>query len=542
MSEGREQPATDGAMAVAEKAKHCAPGKVLEVDGAGLSLKDLQLFIEDETTVVRVTDGSLKATDVSRSFLEREMRDKIIYGVNTGFGPMASHIINHDELARLQKNLILSHAVGMGTPVDWRFVAAAMLVRLNTLAKGFSAVSPALLERLQIFINRRILPVIPEHGAVGTSGDLVQLAHIGLALLGEGDVWYRKALRPAREVLEELGFRPYELKPKEGLSLINGTSFMAGVGAMVSIRAERLLNIAVRLGALSLEITQGFDDYIAKRLNDLRPHDGQRFIAKQLRILLESSRLIRKRDELPRLVNGAGPPYTVQDEVQSVYSLRCIPQIVGPVADTLKRTKIIVEIEMNSVTDNPIVDSAGGVVLHGGNFHGDVVAGALDDLKARLVKLILLSERRINFFLHRGINKRFPPFLNLRQPGLTLGLQGLQFVATSTAAQSQTLAFPQSVHSIPTNADNQDVVSMGADAALLTAKVIENAFVVLAIEAIVLAQAVEAEGVADKLSLSSSQIFEEIQKVFPPVYEDRDLSKDLPAVVELLEAGECFTP
>ncbi len=508
----------------------------IRLDGNTLRLEDILPLLQGSPVVI--TESAYTVVGNSRRLLEDAMREKIIYGVNTGFGPMASHIIHYEEMVNLQRNLIRSHAVGMGEPVSSSFVLAAMLVRLNTLVKGPSGVSRELLEQLLAFINKRIIPVIPEHGAVGTSGDLVQLAHIGLALIGEGEVIYEGRRRRARDVLEEVSLTPYSLKPKEGLSLINGTSFMTGIAAVLSLEAERLLDISLRWGGAALEITQAFDDYISKRLHQLRPHEGQRWVAKRLRVLLESSKRMRQRDMLPSVANQDESVHKIDEEVQSVYSLRCIPQIVGPVAEAIFRTRKIVETEMNSATDNPLVDMENGQILHGGNFHGESIAATVDELKARLVKLIMLSERRINFFLHRGINKKFPPFINLRQPGLTLGLQGLQFVATSTAAHSQSLAFPHSVHSIPTNADNQDIVSMGADASLMLAKVIENAYIVFAIEGIVLSQAVEAERIMDDLSLPVQTAMKRIQGIFPPVYDDRDMSGELPRLVELLKAED----
>ncbi|MDO8655245.1 MAG: aromatic amino acid ammonia-lyase [bacterium] len=509
--------------------------KRLTLDGSSLTVQEVCFFVNDGEASVDVAESALLNVEKAREFLMEKLQKSIIYGVNTGFGPMASHIINHGQLVSLQKNLIRSHAAGIGKPISEKYVLATMLVRLNTLLKGHSGVSSELVTQLQEFINRRILPVVPEHGAVGTSGDLVQLAHIALALMGEGDVFYHGKKRNTSEVLQELGITPYELKVKEGLSLINGTSMMTGIGALLCGEAERLLDIAMRLGALSLELVRAYDDCISKNLQDIRPHKGQGAVAATLRGILESSHMLKKREGLSQPLENGQDVVTIPQTVQEFYSLRCIPQILGPVFDTLANTRSIVQVEMNSTSDNPIVDWEHGLILHGGNFHGDYVASAVDQLKAALVKLSMLSERRTNFFLNHEINKFFPPFMNLQTPGLTLGLQGLQFVATSTAAQNQTLAFPHYIHSIPTNGDNQDIVSMGTDAVLFAMKVVSNTNVILSVELITLAQAVDFLQKKEQLSRSSQELFERLRSVFPAVRDDRVIVHELPQVVKLIK-------
>jgi histidine ammonia-lyase len=251
--------------------------------------------------------------------------------------------------------------------------------------------------------------------------------------------------------------------------------------------------------------------------------------------MLKTSKMLRKRSELKHPTEINGDVVEIPEIVQEFYSIRCIPQVLGPVVDTLARTKSTVETEMNSVSDNPIVDLKNMQFLHGGNFHGDYVATALDQLKIAMVKLTMLSERRTNFFLNRNINHFFPHFMNLKSPGLTLGLQGLQFVATSTTAQSQSLAFPHNIHSIPTNGDNQDIVSMGTDAALFLAKVLENAYVVLAIELITLGQGTAFLKAKDTLSTSSRELHRKLRSVFPVVKADRETTSELSTVVPMLK-------
>ncbi len=510
--------------------------KKIILDGKSLKIEDIVAIVHDSSVLVEVSESAFLLCKKTEDYLHSSLNGKIIYGINTGFGPMASHVINNSQLEQLQENLIRSHAVGMGEPIPSDYVLAAMVVRLNTLARGYSGVSRDLLERLQFFINKRILPVVPEHGAVGTSGDLVQLAHIALAILGEGEVVYTGTQQPVRKILGKLKIsETYKLKIKEGLALINGTSMMSGIAALEVTRAENLLQIAIQNGALAMEMVHAFADGIAVELHDLRAHKGQGVIAHRLREILTSSKLLRSRKILKGGDSFAEDVHKLPESIQEIYSLRCIPQILGPVHDAIEIAKNIITTEINSVTDNPIIDVESEYIYHGGNFHGDYIAYAIDQLKMTIVKLTILSERRINFFLNENINKHFPPFMNLDKPGLTLGLQALQFVATSTTADNQTLAYPHYTHSIPTNGDNQDVVSMGTDAVLFTAKVIQNAHIVLAIELITLAQAVDFCNEHKELSSQSLEYFKKLREVLPVIKEDRVLVYELPKVVEILQ-------
>ena len=511
--------------------------KKIVLDGNRLTIKDINTLVKNPAVIVGINSESLKELKKVRQFLSKNMASQIIYGINTGFGPMSSHIIGKDQLLQLQENLIKSHAVGMGEPIRSDFVLAAMIVRLNTLVKGYSGATEELVLHLQNFINHRIIPVVPEHGAVGTSGDLVQLAHIALALIGEGEVFYKGKRLFTKDVLKECKIKPYILQAKEGLALINGTSVMSGISAMLTTEVESLLSIAVYTSGWSLEMANAFTDSFSEKIQALRPHAGQKEIAKKLRELLATSQLLQDRCAFNHK-DGNGitdKVHQIPQDVQDVYSLRCTPQILGPIADSIKILRDIISIEINSVTDNPIIDRKNSTFLHGGNFHGDYIAYAVDQLKMTIVKLTMLSERRINYFLNQKVNRRFSPFINLNTPGITLGLQGLQFVATSTTANSQTLAFPQYVHSISTNADNQDVVSMGTDAALITAKVIENAFIVIAIEVLTLAQAVDYSKNKDKLSDGTKKLYVAIRDFFPAITDHRVLTEDLKKLLDFVK-------
>jgi histidine ammonia-lyase len=505
--------------------------------GDNLTIDHVSSLVHNDEVEVVFEPSVYSDVSNARTFLDENSKSKVIYGVNTGFGPMASHLIGKEQLTDLQRNLIYSHAVGMGQPVPHQYVLAAMLVRLNTLSMGRSGVSVELVEHLRAAINHRIVPLVPEHGAVGTSGDLVQLAHIALGLLGEGQVWFRDQYVPAQQALADSGMTPYVLKPKEGLSLINGTSFMSGISALTCVDVERLLSLATRTGAWALELVGGFDDGIAKRFHEFRPHPGQIAVAQSLRELTAHSQMTKQREVLQEAHHITEETHRIDEDVQEIYSLRCIPQIVGPMLDSLLQSQRIVGTEINAVTDNPVVDVEYEQFWHGGHFHGEYIAMSADQLRANVVKLMMLTERRIKFFLNTRGNRGLPPFLNMMTPGLTLALQGLQFVATSTAAHGQTLAYPHRVHSISTNADNQDVVSMGTDSALLTMKVIEDAYIVLAIELITLAQATDIMQVHDRLSPAARHLHAATRNCIAPIIKDRVVVDALPRVVSLARTG-----
>lgn len=506
----------------------------IPLTGNNLTIDQVSSLAQNDEVEVIFESNVHSNVSHTRAFLDEHLNSKVIYGVNTGFGPMASHLISKEKLMDLQLNLIHSHAVGMGQSIPHQYVLAAMLVRLNTLSIGRSGVSVELIEHLRAAINQRIIPVVPEHGAVGTSGDLVQLAHIALGLLGEGQVWFQREYISAQQAWNRIGMRPYTtLQPKEGLSLINGTSFMSGIAALMCSDVERLLSLTTRTGAWALELVSGFDDGIAQRFHEFRPHPGQIAVAQHLRDLTARSQMTKRREAFQGEHHITQETHSIDEDVQEVYSLRCIPQIVGPMLESLLQARCIVETEINAVTDNPVVDVEHGRFWHGGHFHGEYIAMISDQLRASIVKLMLLTERRINFFLNAKIKRGLPPFLNMETPGLTLALQGLQFVATSTTAHGQTLAYPHRVHSISTNADNQDVVSMGTDSALLTMKVIEDAYIVLAIELITLAQATDIMQVHDQLSPSAQRLYALIREQMAPIIKDRVLVNDLPRVVEL---------
>jgi histidine ammonia-lyase len=479
-----------------------------------------------ENQKVTLPDDTKKAVSECFQFLKSFSANKIIYGINTGFGPMAQYRVDDDYLTNLQYNIIRSHSTGAGQPLPDLYVRAAMVARLGTLMQARSGVHLELVELLVEFINREIYPFIPEHGSVGASGDLVQLAHIALTLIGEGQVHYKGEWREAGKVLEENGLKPFKIYIREGLSVTNGTSVMSGIGFVNVVYAKRLLQHAVLLSVWINEITSSYDDCLSEALNQTKRHGAQLEIARRMRETAAGSKCLQRRENV--LYNDVNPNEKIfKQKIQSYYSLRCVPQILGPVLDTIQMAERVVVDEINSACDNPIVDPVSGNVYHGGNFHGDYVSLEMDKLKIAVTRLAMLMERQLNYLCHDRINDILPPFLNLGVLGLNYGLQAAQFTATSTTAECQTLSFPNYVHSIPNNNDNQDIVSMGTNSALIAKTVIENAFQVTAVHCAALAQATDYLKIEERLSPKTRAFYIEIRKRFSLLVEDRPLYNDI---------------
>ncbi len=463
---------------------------------------------------ISVADEVINTVQNSFDFLKEFSKNKIIYGVNTGFGPMAQYKIKDSQTVQLQYNLIRSHASGTGNPIPPQYVKSAMLARLNTLSLGNSGVHVSVIETMTTLINKDITPLIYEHGGVGASGDLVQLAHLALVLIGEGEVFYKGERKNTAEVFEQEGIKPIQVELREGLGLINGTSVMTGIGVVNTIYTRRLLEWMIACSSAINEIMQAYDDHLSEALNLTKKHMGQREIARSMRSHLKDSSLTRKREHhLYTDTNGGVSVF--EEKVQEYYSIRCVPQILGPILDTLNDVERILIEEVNSANDNPIVDVEKKNVYHGGNFHGDYVSLEMDKLKIVVTKMSMLAERQLNYLLNSKLNDILPPFVNLGTLGLNFGMQGVQFTATSTTAENQMLSNPMYVHSIPNNNDNQDIVSMGTNAALITKKVIENAFEVIAIEMITVVQAIEYLGVQEKVSSKTKSMYDAVRKIVP---------------------------
>ncbi|MBR1808115.1 MAG: aromatic amino acid lyase [Paludibacteraceae bacterium] len=467
-------------------------------------------------------------------FLAQFAKEKVIYGINTGFGPMAQWRVDDQYLQDLQYNIIRSHATGAGEALPDVYVKAAMIARVGSFVQCKSGIHPEVVELLTAFVNNDIIPFVPEHGSVGASGDLVQLAHIALCMIGEGKVHYKGEWRETADVMRECGLKPMQIHIREGLSVTNGTSVMTGISAVNQLHAENLLCWAILTSVWINEIAESYDDCMSEPLNECRRHSGQQYIASEMRKIAESSLCLKKREHW-LYDNGHKDVKVFHDKVQAYYSLRCTPQILGPIQETLEHSRRIIEEELNSASDNPIVDPVTENVYHGGNFHGDYISLEEDKVKIALVRLTMTAERQLNYLFHDRINGILPPFLNMGVLGLNYGMQACQFTATSTTAESQTLAMPNYVHSIPNNNDNQDIVSMGTNTALLTKHVVENAYQVMSILVMALAQATDCLGMRARLSMQTGQTYDEVRKLTPTIKEDTPFYEDITKVIDYLK-------
>lgn len=467
----------------------------------------------------KVSEAELEKVAGCFEFLKGFVADKVIYGINTGFGPMAQWRVSDDHLKELQYNIIRSHATGAGKPLTDIEVRSAMIARVGTFLQGRSGIHPSVVQLLSEFINRGIYPFIPKHGSVGASGDLVQLAHIALCLIGEGKVHYKGEWKPTADVMKVEGLTPMQIYIREGLSVTNGTSVMTGISMVNHYYSENLLKYGTIASAWINEIADSFDDYMSVEENICRRQPGQQVIARWLREVSKGSKSLQKREHELYDPSRNQESY-FEHKVQAYYSLRCIPQIYGPIYDTLKNAAEVLENEINSACDNPIVDPDSKNIYHGGNFHGDYISLEEDKVKIAMVRLTMTAERQLNYLFHDRINGILPPFLNMGVLGLNYGMQACQFTATSTTAECQTLAMPNYVHSIPNNNDNQDIVSMGTNSALLCKKVIDNAYQVMSILYIALAQATDCLNLKDKLSAATRLQYDEIRKICPKFVKD----------------------
>jgi histidine ammonia-lyase len=403
------------------------------------------------------------------------------------------------------------------------------------LLQGYSGVHPEVTELLAKLLEHDVLPCIFEHGGVGASGDLVQLAHLALMMIGEGDVLFNGERVDAAKTFDKLGIKPMQIRVREGLALINGTSAMTGVGLCALLGARRLLYWSAFLSALTNELVEAYDDHFSIELNAVKHHPGQQAVAKGMRRILEGSTLIRKREE--HLYDPGKNQATIfEEKVQEYYSLRCVPQVLGAIYDTVIGAEQVLVGELNSVSDNPVIDVDAGNIFHGGNFHGDYVALEMDKLKIAVAKMTMLAERQLNYVLNERLNKKFPPFLNRGTLGLNFGMQGIQFTAVSTTAESQTLSFPASLHSIPNNNDNQDIVSMGFNAALITSKVVDNAFQVLAVQFMALLQAVDLLDRRESMSPFTRKVCAAARTIVPGFVEDAPRYADLQNLSQYMAA------
>jgi histidine ammonia-lyase len=513
---------------------------------APIVLTGADLVVADVEAVARrgaeaFLDAAARARmDRSRAVVDALVDEgAVVYGLTTGFGALADRSIDRADAARLQENLLISHAAGVGQPLPREVVRAMLLLRANTLALGFSGARPIVAERLLDFLRLGIHPVVPAQGSVGASGDLAPLAHLALPLIGRGQVERGGAVVPALIALREAGLEPLVLGAKEGLAILNGTQLMSALGALVAVDAARLNATASVAAAMSIEALLGTDIAFAGAYQAARPHPGQVDVAAELRWLLRDSSLQRSHH---------GSAHKVQDP----YSLRCVPQVHGAVRDALDHLGRVLSIEMNAATDNPLIFPDGGVcdpttratgggrVISGGNFHGEPIALALDFAKIALAELGSISERRTALLLDPNLNGGLPAFLG-SSSGLESGFMVLQYTAAALASENKGLAHPASVDSIPTSANQEDHVSMGPIAGRQARLVVEHAERILAIELLCAARALDlrlaslpdtvaGEGVAAAHAA--------IRAVVPPWDGDREPGPDLDAVTGLVRSGE----
>lgn len=451
----------------------------LVLTGHSLRVADVLAAARDPLATLALDPQALAALGASRGLVDSAIRrGDTIYGINTGFGKLANVRIASDQLEQLQVNLIRSHAAGVGRPLPADVVRAAMLLRANVLLRPTSGVRPALVEALVALFNAGIVPLVPEQGSVGASGDLAPLSHIAMALIGEGDVLADPsgAGLPAGTALARAGLTPFRFAPKEGISFINGTQAQTALLALLSHDAEVVWRSAVGAAAMSLEALRGTPTPLDPRIHDARPHPGQLRTAELMRGLVAESEIREShRDNDPR--------------VQDAYSLRCTPQVLGAVADALRFCREVVEVELNASTDNPLVFPDGDV-LSGGNFHGQPVAQALDFLAIALVTLQALAERRVERLVNPDLSQGLPAFLTA-DPGLSSGFMMVQITAASLVAESRALAMPASIGSIPTDANQEDFVPMGMAAAYKARRILANAQLVVAAEYLCAAQGLD---------------------------------------------------
>ncbi|PYL18925.1 MAG: histidine ammonia-lyase [Verrucomicrobia bacterium] len=495
----------------------------MQLNGQVLTLAEIaSVALGDEA--VQISAAARPRILASRKVIENIIaRDELVYGVSTGFGKLSDVRIPRDALCKLQLNLVRSHACGIGNPLSEPEVRAMMLLRANVLALGFSGIRLEIIEALCELLNRRVCPVIPEKGSVGASGDLAPLAHLALAMIGEGDAFFERERLESREALRRAGLKPRQLEAKEGLALLNGTQAMHAVGGLALLRAKRVAHVGDVSGAMSLEALKGTPAAFDQRLQNARPHPGQKEAAEHLLSLLEGSEIRKSHleDDL---------------RVQDAYSLRCMPQVHGAVRGALAHCEDVLLIESASATDNPLVFSESGDVISGGNFHGAPLALALDYAAIALTTLMSISERRIDRLNNPDKNEGLPAFL-AREPGLQSGFMIAHVAAASLLNEARVLAHPASVDNITTSGGKEDHVSMGMTSALKLRWIVEIAENLVAIELLAAAEGLEHRRPL-KAGVGVERAFAALRKMAPPLTQDRALSGDIARVAEAIRRGD----
>jgi histidine ammonia-lyase len=497
----------------------------LKLNGNNLTFDDLREVVYENRPVMLAPDAREKV-DAARAVVDKLVREnRVAYAITTGVGKLSDVHIEPAQNRQLQLNLIRSHSAGVGEPLSEAETRAMMVLRANSLAKGFSGVRADVINLLCEMVSRKVHPVIPSQGSVGASGDLAPLAHLALAMIGEGHVFYEGARMNSAEAMRRAQIKPLVPEAKEAISLINGTQAMLAVGTLALLAAENLAATADVLGAMTLDALRGTDVAFDERIHTARPHSGQIKVAENLRRLIAGSEIRQSHKDCNR--------------VQDAYSLRCIPQVHGAVRDTLDFCRRTFEVEMNSAVDNPLVfvqkGQASGDVISGGNFHGQPLAFALDYLAIVLTALAGISERRIERLVNPALNENLPAFL-APDAGINSGFMMPQVTAAALASENKVLAHPASVDSITTSGNKEDYVSMGMAAAIKLKKVVANTTHVLAIEACAAAQAIDFLAPL-KTSPLLQRTHAAIRKVSPRIEQDRIFAGDFARIAEVIRSG-----
>jgi histidine ammonia-lyase len=514
------------------------------LDGASLTIADVESVARGRRPIV-LDDAARARMEESRALIEAIVaRGEVVYGVTTGFGDLATRFIPPEDAARLQENLLMSHAAGVGGELPRELVRAMLLLRANTLALGHSGCRPAIVDGLVAFLAAGIHPVVPSQGSVGASGDLAPLAHLALPLIGRGRVELNGTVVPALVALREANLEPLTLEAKEGLALLNGTQLMSAIGALLVADADRLGATASVAASMSVEALLGTDVAFSAAYQLARPHPGQVAVAAELRHLLRGSGF--------QTAHKA-----TAHKVQDPYSLRCVPQVHGAVRDAIDHLRAVLDIEMNSATDNPLVfpeggvaaedalATAGGRVISGGNFHGEPIALALDFAKLAIAELGAISERRTALLLDARLSGGLPAFL-AASSGLDSGLMLVQYTAAALASENKVLAHPATVDSIPTSANQEDHVSMGPIAGRHARTVLEHVEQILAIELLVAAEALDSRAALfaaerpdepPQPGAGVAEAHRRIRALVPRLDGDREPGPDLAAVTRLVREG-----
>jgi len=496
---------------------------MIELRGQRLSLSEIVAVAGHQEQVMLAPEARARC-QASRTVVERIVAEnRVVYGVNTGFGKLSDVRIDPDKLSELQLNLVRSHSCGLGNPLSEAEARAMLLLRANVLACGLSGARSIVADTLVAMLEQGVTPVIPEKGSVGASGDLAPLAHLALAAIGEGEAFYEGERMAGGEALKRAGIQPLQLQVKEGLALLNGTQAMGAVGALALHRAERLTQLADVAGAMSLEALKGTPVAFDERIHAARPHAGQVAVAVHLRELLAGSEIRES-----HLQNDP--------RVQDAYSLRCMPQVHGAVRDALKHARGIVETETGSATDNPLVFSENGDVLSGGNFHGAPLAMVFDYAAIALTDLMSITERRIDRLVNPDANENLPAFLT-RQPGTSSGFMMLQVTAVALLSEAKVLAHPASVDNVPTDGGKEDHVSMGMTGATKLRSIVDIAEASVAIELITAAEGLEyRKPLAPGRGVQSA--YEIVRARVSRLEADRSMSADIQSIVAAIRQGE----